>query len=93
MSATTGVKYGPNVRKLIAVHMANRTVCPTGNLAKVMATLSNPSKFKEAAKESAEFVEVAINAVRMADLPNEYRLSTDEEIAAEILRRVDEGGK
>ena len=78
---------GPNVRKLICHHMSTVMVPPNGGIADALEALTTPGRLTEVAKESTEWVRQALEAVKSA--PNNP-FSSDEEIAGEILKRVEE---
>ena len=67
--------------------MATIAVPPNGGMADALKALTTPGRLTEIAKESTEWVRQALEVVKSA--PNNP-FSSDEEIAGEILRRVEE---
>lgn len=86
-------KVGPNVKKLVSKKAA-LIIVPVGSgsdsSAKVVSALLDPKKIVTAMREAAAWVERAIQAVREAAEPNEWKDADDETIAAEIVREMEE---
>lgn len=86
---------GRNVKKLIA-HKMSLIMIPPGcgnGLATGIAALMKPGNVGTVAREATQWVEVAIAAVRQAGEPNPWKTASDEDIAAEILRQIEEKKK
>jgi hypothetical protein len=81
---------GPNVKRLWAMKMAKDAIPSDGGLADGLKFLSSREPIAEGARRASEFVEQALRAVRCAAEPNEWKHATDEEIAGELLRRIEE---
>ncbi len=82
---------GPNVKKLIIAKMSRDAIPDGGGFGDGIAfLLSGPERLMAAAKASTDWVERAIQAVRMATGPNPWKDADDETIAAEILRSIAE---
>lgn len=81
---------GPHVKRLIAHVMSIGAVPSGGGFADALRFLMDPDLIKRTAAASTQWVEVAINAVRLAGEPNPWKTADDEAIAEDILRRIDE---
>lgn len=83
---------GPNVKSLIIRKMSLLMVPPgTKNaLGSAIGNLSDGNRLSAIAKEATAWVEAAIAAVRSAKEPNPYKTQSDEEIAAIVLKGVEE---
>lgn len=81
---------GPNVKKLIAHKMSILAIPPGGGLADGVEFLMSKERVIQAAKEATAWVEDAIAVVKSAP-DNPFK--TDEEIADEILRRIEKERK
>lgn len=81
---------GPNVKKLIIRKMSTDAIPDGGGLEDGMRFLSDPQGISRAAKAATEWVSIAIRAVREATDPNPWRDASDEDIAGEILRKIEE---
>jgi hypothetical protein len=87
------MKQGPNVQKLITKKLAYDTY-PRGNtiedVVKAVQFLGDSAAFTKAALKAQEWVAASLVAVRAASEPNPWKAASDEEIAAEILRTIEE---
>jgi hypothetical protein len=81
---------GLNVKKLIVHKMTLNAVLDGGGIGDAIGFLSDVDKLMKAARGASTFVETAILAVRQAAEPNPWKNATDEEIAGEILRGIEE---
>ena len=80
---------GPNFRRLVARKMSLDAVPSGGGIASAVKFITTPGVAKSA-REAKQFVADAIALVRTAAEPNPFKTASDEDIAAEILRRIDE---
>ena len=80
---------GPNIKRLWAMKMAKDTIPSGGGFADGLKFFSSKESIINGSKAATEFVKNAIQAIRNAANPNPWRESSDEEIAGEILRRID----
>jgi hypothetical protein len=81
---------GPNVKKLIIYRISFAAIPKGGGVADGIRFLADNDKIKKAMFESYNWVKSAIQVVRQAAKPNPWIDSTDEEIAEEILRKIEE---
>jgi hypothetical protein len=82
---------GPNVKKLIATRIAQLAIpAGRGTLSAGLAFLQDKIRIIQTAKQATADVEMWIAVVRSAP-DNEF--TTDEEIAGEILQRLEEQKK
>jgi hypothetical protein len=80
----------PNIKKLM-IHKVSLDAIPKGGgVADGIKFLSDKNKIITTFRESHEWVKKAIQAVRQAGEPNPFKNSTEEEIAGEILRKIEE---
>ncbi len=87
------VIQGPNVKRLIAQKMATDAIPKGGGLKAGIEFLLKPDAVIAAVKEAKEWVALAIQAVRDAADPNPWSSASDEMIAGEILRQIEEKRK
>jgi hypothetical protein len=78
------------LNKLIIHKMSIGAIPPGGGFADGVKFLSNSKNISNGFKDAKEWVNVAINTIRLAADPNPWKNSTDEEIAEEILRQINE---
>ena len=78
---------GPNVRKLIAHRMSTLAIPPNGGLEDGIRFLQSEDRIVQAAKDATAWVKEAISVVKTAP-DNPYE--TDEKIAGEILKKIEE---
>jgi hypothetical protein len=83
------MKHGPNVNKLIAAKFA-KDLTPPGSTVGTVAAAIIGGKLGPAAKLAEEWVMQAIGLVRLAAGPNPWKDKPDEEIAGELLRKIEE---
>ena len=88
-TSAIGDKQGPNVNKLIIHKMSADAVPPGGGLADSIKFLTNKEAIISGARKATEFVKLAIQAVREAAEPNEFKNADDETIAAELLKQIE----
>lgn len=81
---------GPNIRKLIATKMATDAIPRGEGFEAGIRFLSTKESIITGAKQATEWVQAAITVVRKAAEPNPFKAATDEEIAGEILRKLEE---
>lgn len=82
--------HGPNVSRLIAARMAVLAIPPNGGFVDGVRFLQDREALSRGAREAEAWARDAIAAMRAAADPNPWRDATDEEIAGEILRAVEE---
>lgn len=83
------MKHGPNVNKMIIEKIAKDMTPPGSNVGSVAMAIIG-GKLGPAAKVAEEWTMQAIGLLRAAIEPNPWKNSTDEDIAAELLRKVAE---
>lgn len=84
------MKPGPNVNRLLIERMSLEAVPPGGGIDSAIKFLSSKDSIINGVRSAKKWVEDAIQAVRLASGPNPWRDASDEEIAGEILRQVEE---
>lgn len=86
-------ELSPNVRELVII-MTSRVAIPDGGgLADGISFFTNRDKRLSIMTSAEELTKQSINLVRHAAEPNPWRTATDEEIAGEMLRKLDERRK
>jgi hypothetical protein len=70
--------------------MAKRAVPTGGGLNSALDFLSTPGKMGKTFREVIPFVQEMIGIVRTASEPNPFKNATDEEIATELVRLINE---
>lgn len=88
MSSET--KLTPNIRKLIFLKMSLDAIPAGGGVADGIKFLSDPSGISKSLRAADEWVRNAILAVRNAREPNPWREKPDEDIAGELMRKIEE---
>lgn len=78
-----------NLNRLIAHKMSVDAIPPHGGFADGVKYLTSPN-LGDKARAASEWCKAAIAVVRLAKEPNRWKHASDEEIAGEILRQVDE---
>jgi hypothetical protein len=81
---------GPNVKKLIIHKMSLDAIPSGGGVADGLKFFMDKEKISKTLREANEWVKQAINMVRLAGEPNPFKNSTDEDIAGEIFRKIEE---
>jgi hypothetical protein len=81
---------GPNVKKLIATRMSTEAVPAGGGINDAINFILKPGAMAEGFRKASQWVQDALQVVRLAQEPNPWKVATDEEIAGELLRRVEE---
>lgn len=84
------MKLTTNVKRLAIQKMSIDAIPAGGGVADGIKFLSNPKGIAESFKAACEWSQEVIDAVRNAGEPNPWRDATDEDIAGEIMRQVDE---
>lgn len=79
----------PNVRRLMIYRMSALAVPSGGGLSDGLAFFTDNGKRKRIMADAEKWTRDAIAAVAKAGEPNPWKSATDEEIAAEILRRME----
>lgn len=80
---------GPSVKKLVIAKASKDAIPSGGGLPDAIAFLTDPKAMTQGLRRAIEWVNVAIRAVREANEPNPWKNATDEEIAAEILKQIE----
>jgi hypothetical protein len=88
MSSDT--KLTPNVRKLIFHKMSLDAIPKGGGFADGIKFLSDREGMAKSLRAADDWVKAAILAVRNAGEPNPWRDKTDEDIAGELMRKIEE---
>ena len=81
---------GPNMWMLVVNAMSNDAIPKGGGIASGVEYLCGPERVKDSFKNACQFAREAVDTVRGAKGVNPFRNATDEDIAGEILRRLDE---
>ena len=81
---------GPNVRKLWTHKMSRDAIPDGGGFVDGLEFFTNPEKRQRIMREAEAWVAQAIAVVRTAAEPNPWREASDEAIAGELLRLIDE---
>ena len=81
---------GPNVKRLLFTKMAKDAIPDGGGLAAGVHFLSKKENISAGFKTAREWTEQVIRLVREAEEPNPWKDASDEEIAGELLRRIEE---
>ncbi len=85
--------HGPNIKKLIIHKMSMDAVPKGGGFNDAILFLSNKERIVSGALAATQWVESAIQTIRQAAEPNPWKMASDEIIAEEILRQIEEKGK
>jgi len=93
MTDTPRRPLGPNMKKLIFAKMGKDAVPDGGGVGDAIKFLTTPGAMSAGFKSACEFSDLAILAVRMAAEPNPFKNATEEEIAGEILRKIEDKRK
>jgi hypothetical protein len=80
----------PNVKKLIIHKVSMEAIPKGGGVADGLKFLTDKERISKTVHAADQWVKDVIAAVRKAGEPNPFKDATDEEIAGEILRKVDE---
>ena len=81
---------GPNVKKLIIHKMSLDAIPSGGGVADGLKFFMDKERISKTIREADEWVKQAICIVRVAGEPNPFKTSSDEDIAGEILRKIEE---
>lgn len=81
---------GQNVKKLIIYKMSHDAISSGGGIGDGIKFLSSPEAMLEAARTATAWVSNSLDAVRQSPEPNKWKTASDDEIAAEILSRIEE---
>ena len=79
---------GPNVRLLIARKMALDAVPRDGGFNDGLRFLLSKERITQGARDAVEWAQTACRAVRDAAEPNQWKDSSDEDIAAYLLEEI-----
>lgn len=83
-------KLTPNVKRLLMHKVAIDAVPAGGGLADGLNFLSSKERIMSGMRDGMAWVSTALDLVRSAPDPNLWKDASDEEIATELMRRVDE---
>lgn len=83
-------KLTPNIRKLIFHKMSLDAIPKGGGIADGIKFLSDREGLSKSLRAADEWVKAAILAVRNAGNPNPWKDRPDEDIAGELLRKIEE---
>lgn len=89
-ASSAGAVLTPNVRRLLIYRMSVLAVPSGGGLADGLSFFTDTDKRRGVMVDAEKWTRDAIAAVRNAGEPNPWNVATDEEIAAEILRRTEQ---
>lgn len=81
---------GPNLKKFIFHKMSVDAIPAGSGFGAGVVFLITPGRMAAGFRSAAEWCDLAITAIRNAAEPNPWRDSDEEEIAAEIMRRINE---
>lgn len=84
----TKTPLGPNMKRLIIHKVSVDAIPQGGGLGAGIGFLTSRGALMNGFRSAAEWCRSAVKAVRSAAEPNRWKEATDEEIAAEILRRL-----
>lgn len=87
-----GEEMSPSVKKLFIYRMSRDAIPDGGGLSDGISFFTDPDKRKAIMRRSEEWVIQALDLIRSASDPNPWRDASDEDIATEILRRVESKG-
>lgn len=82
-------QLGPNVKRLIAEKMSIDAIPKGGGLADGLKFLSSKESIVGGFRTAATWVQAALQSVRNSAEPNQFKNASDEEIAAEIIRKME----
>ena len=83
----------PNVKKLV-IHKVSLDAIPRGGgFADGVKFLSDKDRIIKTMRDAHDWVKQVIAAVRKAGEPNPFKNATDEDIAGEILKKIEEKRK
>ncbi len=80
---------GPNMKKFVIRRMSVDAVPAGGGLNSAIEFLTKPGSIGLGFKSATEWCDAAIVAVRNAAEPNPWKDATEEEIAGELVRRIE----
>jgi hypothetical protein len=78
------------MKKLLMYRLSVIAVPAGGGLTSALTFLTTPGAITKGAREARDWCATAVAAIRAAREPNPWKGSTDEEIAGELLRRIEE---
>jgi hypothetical protein len=81
---------GPYVKKLTIQKLATDAIPPGGNISDGISFLSNAKLLSTGFRKAHEWVLSAINLIRDSVEPNPWKNASDEEIASELWKRVED---
>ena len=81
---------GPNLKKLAILKMSRDAIPPGGSFVDGIKFLTTPGSLPSGMVIALKWCKAAIKVVREAPVPNPWTMATDEEIAGELLRQIDQ---
>ena len=78
------------MRRLISEKMTVDAIPSSSGLAAGLNFLSSAKNITEGWRTASSWVQLALKTVREAPEPNEWKYASDEEIATEIIRKIEE---
>ncbi len=84
---------GPNFKKIVSMKMAMNAIPKGGNFMDGVRFLVDKDMLISGFKKAWDWAEQSIIKVREATEPNIFKNATDEEISAEILKKIEEKKK
>lgn len=80
---------GPNMKKFVIRRMSVMAVPAGEGLSSAIEFLMKPGALGSGFKQAMEWCDAAIAAIRGAGEPNPWKNATEEEIAGELVRRIE----
>jgi hypothetical protein len=81
---------GPNFKKFVIRKMSRDAIPDGGGLGAGIEFLTTPGKMASGLHAATEWCDAAVKAVRLAGEPNPWKNANEEEIAGELVRRIEE---
>lgn len=86
-------QIGPNMKRVVIAKMISGAIPAGGGLEAGIDFILTPGKMAAGFRSATEWCDAAIAAVRAAGEPNPWKAATEEEIAGELLSRIEERNK
>jgi len=81
---------GPNFKKFVFLKMAKDAVPDGEGLSAALTFLSKGENISVGFRSAVDWCDAAVQIVRSAGEPNPWKHSNEEEIAGELVRRIEE---